>query len=180
MGRTFQQVITDANSGVGQRGVSSMKSMQRVSLNAVVVAALLGLGACSGMSSQGQSTAIGAGAGAIGGAVLTGGSAAGTVGGAVVGGVIGHEVAKQGLVIKHDVPGRHGRAIRLFQAQGEANDQIRKNTQRRRHDGRPGSRTERLPNRAKMKQVIKQQKKTRRAYYQTCLLYTSPSPRDQA
>ena len=71
-----------------------MKNMQRVSLNAVVVAALLGLGACSGMSSQGQSTAIGAGVGAIGGAVLTGGSAAGTVGGAVVGGVIGHEVAK--------------------------------------------------------------------------------------
>lgn len=71
-----------------------MKTIQRVSLNAVVVAALLSLGACSGMSSQGQSTAIGAGAGAIGGAVLTGGSAAGTVGGAVVGGVIGHEVAK--------------------------------------------------------------------------------------
>jgi len=71
-----------------------MKTMQRVSLNAFVVAALLGLGACSGMSSQGQSTAIGAGVGAVGGAVLTGGSAAGTVGGAVVGGVIGHEVAK--------------------------------------------------------------------------------------
>ncbi|NTV70214.1 MAG: glycine zipper 2TM domain-containing protein [Azonexaceae bacterium] len=71
-----------------------MKTTQRVSLNAVVVAALLGLGACSGMSSQGQNTAIGAGVGAVGGAVLTGGSAAGTVGGAVVGGVIGHEVAK--------------------------------------------------------------------------------------
>jgi len=71
-----------------------MKNMQRTLFNAVVVAALLGLGACSGMSSQGKSTAIGAGAGAIGGAVLTGGSAAGTVGGAVVGGVIGHEVAK--------------------------------------------------------------------------------------
>jgi osmotically inducible lipoprotein OsmB len=71
-----------------------MKTMQRVSLTAVVVAALLSLGACSGMSRQGQNTAIGAGAGAIGGAVLTGGSAAGTVGGAVVGGVIGHEVAK--------------------------------------------------------------------------------------
>jgi len=71
-----------------------MKNMQRVSLNAVVVAALLSLCACSGMSSQGQNTAVGAGVGAIGGAVLTGGSAAGTVGGAVVGGVIGHEVAK--------------------------------------------------------------------------------------
>jgi osmotically inducible lipoprotein OsmB len=71
-----------------------MKMMQRALLNAVAVATLLSLGACSGMSRQGQSTAIGAGAGAIGGAVLTGGSAAGTVGGAVVGGVIGHEVAK--------------------------------------------------------------------------------------
>ncbi len=71
-----------------------MKSIQRVSRNVLIVAALLGLGACSGMSSQGQSTAIGAGVGAVGGAVLTGGSAAGAVGGAVVGGVIGHEVAK--------------------------------------------------------------------------------------
>jgi len=46
------------------------------------------------MSSQDKNTAIGAGAGAVGGAVLTGGSAVGTVGGAVVGGVIGHEVSK--------------------------------------------------------------------------------------
>jgi len=52
------------------------------------------LGACTGMSSQGQNTAIGAGVGAVGGAVLTGGSAAGTIGGAVVGGVVGHEVSK--------------------------------------------------------------------------------------
>lgn len=71
-----------------------MKTMQKIVLNTVVVATLLGLGACSGMSSQGKSTAIGAGVGAVGGAVLTGGSPAGTVGGAVVGGVIGHEVAK--------------------------------------------------------------------------------------
>jgi osmotically inducible lipoprotein OsmB len=39
-------------------------------------------------------TAIGAGVGAIGGSVLTGGSAAGTLGGAAVGGVIGHEIDK--------------------------------------------------------------------------------------
>ncbi len=56
--------------------------------------ALTALTACSGMSEQGKSTAIGAGVGAVGGAVLTGGSALGTVGGAVVGGVVGHEVAK--------------------------------------------------------------------------------------
>ena len=47
---------------------------------------------CDSMSHRDRATAVGAGAGALGGAVLTGGSAAGTVGGAVVGGVIGHEV----------------------------------------------------------------------------------------
>ncbi len=49
---------------------------------------------CSGMSEQNKNTAIGAGVGAVGGAVLTGGSALGTVGGAAVGGVVGHEVSK--------------------------------------------------------------------------------------
>lgn len=52
------------------------------------------LSGCAGMSHQDKSTAIGAGVGAVGGAVLTGGSPAGTVGGAAVGGVIGHEVGK--------------------------------------------------------------------------------------
>ncbi|NMF98238.2 glycine zipper 2TM domain-containing protein [Aromatoleum toluolicum] len=55
---------------------------------------MLGLGGCAGMSAQDKNTAIGAGVGAIGGSVLTGGSAVGTVGGAAVGGVIGHEVGK--------------------------------------------------------------------------------------
>jgi osmotically inducible lipoprotein OsmB len=55
---------------------------------------LLGLGGCAGMSAQDKNTAVGAGVGAVGGAVLTGGSAIGTVGGAAVGGVIGHEVNK--------------------------------------------------------------------------------------
>jgi len=60
----------------------------------VAVAALLALGltACSGMSAQDRNTAIGAGAGAVGGSILTGGSTAGTIGGAAVGGIIGHEV----------------------------------------------------------------------------------------
>ena len=71
-----------------------MKTIQRFAVSAVTVAALLGLGGCAGMSSQDKSTAIGAGVGAVGGAVLTGGSALGTVGGAAVGGVIGHEVGK--------------------------------------------------------------------------------------
>jgi osmotically inducible lipoprotein OsmB len=71
-----------------------MKTLQRFTFSATAIAILFSLGGCSGMSSQDKSTAVGAGAGAVGGAVLTGGSAAGTVGGAVVGGVIGHEVNK--------------------------------------------------------------------------------------
>ena len=55
----------------------------------VAVAMVMGLAACSGMSTQDKNTAIGAGVGAVGGAVLTGGSTIGTVGGAAVGGVIG-------------------------------------------------------------------------------------------
>jgi osmotically inducible lipoprotein OsmB len=71
-----------------------MKLTHRVALGAVAAAMLLGLSACAGMSSQDKNTAIGAGVGAVGGAVLTGGSAVGTVGGAAVGGVIGHEISK--------------------------------------------------------------------------------------
>ena len=73
-----------------------MKSIQRFALSAFAAAMLLGLGGCAGMSTQDRNTAIGAGAGAVGGAVLTGGSTVGTLGGAVVGGVIGHEVSKPG------------------------------------------------------------------------------------
>ena len=71
-----------------------MKRIQRFAVSALAAAMLLGLGGCAGMSAQDKSTAIGAGVGAVGGAVLTGGSAAGTVGGAAVGGIIGHEVNK--------------------------------------------------------------------------------------
>jgi osmotically inducible lipoprotein OsmB len=63
---------------------------QRFAYIAVILAISSSLAACSGMSRRGQATAIGAGVGAIGGAVLTGGSALGTVGGAAVGGVIGN------------------------------------------------------------------------------------------
>jgi osmotically inducible lipoprotein OsmB len=69
-----------------------MKTIQKFALGTMTAAMLLGLGGCAGMSAQDKSTAIGAGVGAVGGAVLTGGSAVGTVGGAAVGGVIGHEV----------------------------------------------------------------------------------------
>ncbi|MBS1230755.1 MAG: putative lipoprotein [Proteobacteria bacterium] len=71
-----------------------MKTMRRVAISTVVIAVLLGLGACAGMSRRDQNTIIGAGVGAVSGSVLTGGSAVGTVGGAAVGGVIGHEVGK--------------------------------------------------------------------------------------
>lgn len=67
----------------------------RKSAGSVAAATLLfGMLGCSGMSAQDKSTAIGAGIGAVGGSVLTGGSAVGTVGGAAVGGVIGHEIKK--------------------------------------------------------------------------------------
>ena len=69
-----------------------MKTTQRTVLGAVAAAVLLGLGGCSSMSTQDRNTAIGAGVGAVGGAILTGGSTLGTVGGAAVGGIIGHEV----------------------------------------------------------------------------------------
>jgi osmotically inducible lipoprotein OsmB len=53
---------------------------------------VIGLSACAGMSKQQQNTAIGAGVGAVGGAVLTGGGTLGTLGGAAIGGVIGSQV----------------------------------------------------------------------------------------
>lgn len=71
-----------------------MKTNQGFVPSALAAAVCLALGGCSGMSTQEKNTAIGAGVGAVGGAVLTGGSAVGTVGGAAVGGVIGHEVSK--------------------------------------------------------------------------------------
>lgn len=72
-----------------------MKTLNKLTAGALALAVLLSLGACSEMSARDRSTAIGAGVGAVGGAVLTGGSAVGTVGGAAVGGVIGHEVGKK-------------------------------------------------------------------------------------
>ena len=72
--------------------------MKSIALRSMTIAAsialLAGLTACSGMSRQDQNTAIGAGAGAVGGAVLTGGSTIGTLGGAAIGGLIGNQVGK--------------------------------------------------------------------------------------
>ncbi|HEY9459689.1 MAG TPA: glycine zipper 2TM domain-containing protein [Paralcaligenes sp.] len=71
-----------------------MKTIKRATVCALTATVLLSLSACSGMSRQGRNTAVGAGVGAVGGAVLTGGSTLGTLGGAAVGGVVGHEATK--------------------------------------------------------------------------------------
>ncbi|MEQ6917014.1 glycine zipper 2TM domain-containing protein [Halomonas aquatica] len=71
-----------------------MNTLHPSKLAIVMMALLLTLSGCSGMSEQDRNTALGAGAGAIGGSVLTGGSTMGTIGGAAVGGVIGHETSK--------------------------------------------------------------------------------------
>lgn len=69
-----------------------MKTLKSITLASLVCASLLSLGACSGMSARDRNTAVGAGVGAVGGAVLTGGNGLGTVGGAAVGGFIGNQV----------------------------------------------------------------------------------------
>ncbi len=71
-----------------------MKRFQELSLCASAMMLVMSLGGCAGMSARDKNTAVGAGIGAVGGAVLTGGSAVGTVGGAAVGGIIGHEIKK--------------------------------------------------------------------------------------
>lgn len=71
-----------------------MKTTRKLAVSAIAVALSLGMIGCSGMSQRDQSTAAGAGIGAVGGALLTGGSPLGVVGGAAVGGVIGNQVGK--------------------------------------------------------------------------------------
>ena len=61
---------------------------------ALATCVLAGASGCSTMSSRDKNTAVGAGIGAVGGAVLTGGSGIGTVGGAAIGGLIGNQVGK--------------------------------------------------------------------------------------
>lgn len=71
-----------------------MRTYEQTLRMTISTVTLVLLSACAGMSNQDKSTAIGAGAGAIGGSILTGGSTAGTLGGAAVGGYIGHEIKK--------------------------------------------------------------------------------------
>lgn len=71
-----------------------MNTIQKFAARSAVLAIVISLTGCAGMSRKDQNTAAGAGIGAVAGAVLTGGSAIGTVGGAAVGGVIGNQVGK--------------------------------------------------------------------------------------
>jgi osmotically inducible lipoprotein OsmB len=72
-----------------------MRSVRKSLVWSVLVILALSTSACGSMSTRGKSTALGAGIGAVGGAVLTGGSAIGTVGGAAIGGVIGNQIDKK-------------------------------------------------------------------------------------
>ena len=67
---------------------------QRLAVSTIAAALMLGIAGCGGMSTRNKDTAIGAGLGAAGGAILTDGSAMGTLGGAAVGGVVGNQVGK--------------------------------------------------------------------------------------
>ncbi|MCU0931543.1 MAG: glycine zipper 2TM domain-containing protein [Serpentinimonas sp.] len=67
--------------------MTSVRTWVRVALIAAVVPTLA---ACANLTQQQENAAIGAGVGAIGGSILTGGSTLGTLGGAAIGGVIGH------------------------------------------------------------------------------------------
>jgi osmotically inducible lipoprotein OsmB len=69
-----------------------MNTIRTLTVNLGVLALLTGLAGCAGMSARDQNTAVGAGIGAIGGAILTDGNPIGTIGGAAVGGVIGNQV----------------------------------------------------------------------------------------
>ncbi|EPL9568291.1 osmotically-inducible lipoprotein OsmB [Providencia rettgeri] len=72
-----------------------MNTVSKRILSFMVIATVaVSVSACSNMSKRDKNTAIGAGVGAVGGAVLTGGSSIGTVGGAAIGGIIGHQVGK--------------------------------------------------------------------------------------
>lgn len=69
-----------------------MLTSKKITAAVLAITLAMSLSACSNMSKRDRNTAIGAGAGAVGGAVLTDGSALGTLGGAAVGGIIGHQV----------------------------------------------------------------------------------------
>jgi len=70
-------------------------TLTRITVLTAMTLSAISLVAYAGMTQHEKNTAIGAGVGAIGGSILTGGSTAGTLGGAAIGGVIGHELDKK-------------------------------------------------------------------------------------
>ncbi len=71
-----------------------MKMWEKIALTVLAAVIIIGVTGCSGMSRQGKNTAVGAGIGAVGGAILTDGGTLGTLGGAAAGAIIGHEGSK--------------------------------------------------------------------------------------
>ena len=69
-------------------------TMKRITAGLLAATLVLSLSGCSHWSKRDRNTAIGAGAGAIGGSILSNGSGLGTVGGAAVGGIIGHQISR--------------------------------------------------------------------------------------
>ena len=67
---------------------------KRITAGLLAATLLLSLSGCSNWSKRDRNTALGAGAGAIGGSILSNGSGLGTVGGAAVGGIIGHQISR--------------------------------------------------------------------------------------
>lgn len=71
-----------------------MKLNKRFATAALAITLAVTLAGCSNMSKRDRNTAIAAGAGAVGGAILTDGGTLGTLGGAAIGGLIGRQVDK--------------------------------------------------------------------------------------
>lgn len=69
-------------------------STKRIAATCLALTLAVSLTGCSHWSKRDRNTAIGAGAGAIGGSVLSNGSGVGTLGGAAVGGIIGHQISR--------------------------------------------------------------------------------------
>ncbi|MBC7697967.1 MAG: glycine zipper 2TM domain-containing protein [Bacteroidia bacterium] len=91
MNKIDQPKIIDL--AVTQTLVNRLK-LNKPLLTALTLTIVIATNGCSSMSARDKSTAIGAGAGAVAGAVLTGGGTLGTLGGAAIGGVIGNQVGK--------------------------------------------------------------------------------------
>jgi osmotically inducible lipoprotein OsmB len=95
----FSRAGTPLNHFPSNNNFNNVKEVQMSSIHKVTAASLglclvIGVSACGDMSPRGRDTAIGAGVGAVGGAILTNGSGLGTVGGAAVGGVVGNQMGK--------------------------------------------------------------------------------------